>query len=273
VTGEWFSLSGPGPSPGPESTQTPSPARVYNYLLDGKDHGPADRDFGTRLIQAAPDIVEAARQNYAFTRRAVRFMATHGVRQFIDLGTGLPTGQTVHQIAQRVNPGTRVVYVDNDPIVLTHARALLARDGSTAVINADIRTPGVILTHPDLTDLIDPDKPIGVLMFAVLHFVTDTDDPHRILSRFRDAMAPGSYLGLSHAVPAPGIDEAAAMYTREATEPATTRTPDEIARFFDGLTLTRPGLVAVNKWRRRSTRTDVCIHGGIAIKPTHPEPS
>jgi hypothetical protein len=264
-------MTGPRPfsNSGPERGRsadmaTPSPARVYSYLQGGPDHFPVDREFGDRLVKAAPDIVRAVKANRSFLRRSVRWLAQQGIRQFIEIGAGLPVRENMHDIVQRVAPCCRVAYVDNDPIVLTHGRAYLDGD-STTVIAADLRAPGAILRAPDLRSRIDLDRPVAVCMFAVLHFVADEDDPYGIVDVFRKAIAPGSYLAVSHVSPGPGVGEIADMYTKEATEPGVQRTPDQIARFFKGLEMVPPGVVPVNQWRGHGR--DVWVHGGLGQKP------
>src|SRR6266498_1582061 len=180
------------------NTDVAHPARMYDYYLGGKDNFPADREAADQALAASPAVRDMARQNRAFLQRVVRFLARDaGIRQFIDIGAGLPTQGNVHEIAQAITPDARVVYVDNDPIVVVHSDALLAGHNTTA-IKADLREPNVILEHPEVREVIDLDQPVAVLLVAVLHFLQDADDPVGVVARLRDAMAAGSYLAISH---------------------------------------------------------------------------
>ncbi len=253
-------------------TSTPNPARIYDYLLGGKDNFPADRETAEEVLALAPEVRAVARENRAFLRRAVRYLAGEaGIRQFLDVGTGIPAQGNVHQVAQQVAPDARVVYVDNDPIVLLHARALLAGNHTT-IIQADLREPAAILDHPELREVIDFDQPVAVLLLAILHFITDEEDPAGIVTRLRDAMAPGSYLALSHGTAdfrPEAILKAAQVYDR-ATAPLVLRSHAQIGRFFDGLELVAPGLVQVVSWRPDGELPDGWAtspaYGGIARK-------
>jgi hypothetical protein len=232
----------------------PTPARMYDYFLGGKDNFQVDRDAADQLDEAAGrgTTFTVAWENRRFLQRAVGCLAEAGIDQFVDIGAGLPTQGNVHEIAQRVNPAARVAYVDNDPIVLSHGRALLADDKTTRVFTADMREPQAILTAPGLAELIDFSRPVAVLFVAVLHFVRDDEDPYGIVGTFRDAMAPGSYLVVSH-VATDGLSaELLARNERvyeRSTSPSRPRSRDEIARFFDGLDLLEPGLVHPGRWR------------------------
>jgi hypothetical protein len=228
----------------------PNVARVYDYVLGGKDNFAADRAFADEGIRWVPDFPLVVRANREFLGRAVRHLAADcGIDQFLDIGTGLPTAENVHQVVHRVNPAGRVVYVDNDKVVLTHARALLADSGNVGVAEADLRHPEGILTAPQVRQLIDFERPVAVLMVAILHFVTDEHRPQEIVRRFHEAIAPGSYLALSHAEYRARLARPASMYRRMANEPAVLRPREEIARFFDGFDLLEPGLVPVSCWR------------------------
>ncbi|MGH3378499.1 MAG: SAM-dependent methyltransferase [Actinoallomurus sp.] len=235
-------------------TNRPTPARMYDYYLGGKDNFAVDREAAEQVLSAAPEVRVLATENRAFLGRAVRFLAAEaGIRQFIDVGAGLPTQGNVHEIAQAVDPAARVVYIDNDPIVRMHAKSLLPSDGTTAVIEADMRDPRPILDHPDLHRLIRFDEPVAVLFMSVLHFVSDEHDPYGIVTAFRDVSAPGSHLALSH-ITSPdqnaGAAEAAAdVYKARATSPAILRSPKEIQALFDGYGLVEPGLVNLPQWR------------------------
>jgi SAM-dependent methyltransferase len=226
-------------------------ARVYDWWLGGKDNFAADRDLGQRIVDLVPMTPASARTNRAFLHRAAAMIAAHGVHQFLDLGAGLPTADNTHAVVQRVAPDNRVVYVDYDPLVLAHARALLAGYGPTTVVEADIRDPDTILSHPEVTDVIDFAQPVCVLAVAVLHFLADDDDPHRVVNRLRLAMAPGSYLVLSH-LTGDGTgeaDEVIALMRKDMADPPTPRSRAEVLRFFDGFDLLDPGVVPVHRWR------------------------
>ena len=250
-----------------------SPARVYDYFLGGKDNFAVDRRVGDEVIARIPEARPALRANRRFLQRAVRYMAEQGIDQFIDLGTGIPTAGPVHEIARRVHPRARVVYVDNDPIVFAHNQALLRTDDVIA-IKHDIREPDSILDDPRLRDLIDLDRPVGVLFVAVLHFITDAEDPYGIVARFREAMARGSHLAVSHDT-SEGRDPAvvaAVEEVYEATAPIIFRGRAAIGRFFDGFELVEPGLVHPPEWRPDSpseveTAGREWLYAGVARKP------
>jgi hypothetical protein len=234
-------------------TSLPHFARVYDYWLGGKDNFAVDRAAGDQAIRAFPDIAVSARANRAFLARAVRFLADEaGIRQFLDIGTGIPTGNNTHQVAQFVAPESRVVYVDNDPFILSHARALLASrpEGITEYIEADLRDPERIIDAAGR--LLDFDQPVAVMLMTILQHIDDEDDPGKIVATLMDAMPPGSYLALSH--PAADID--AELMARMAdrlnllmAEPITLRRYAHVAAFFDGLKPVDPGVVQASKWR------------------------
>jgi trans-aconitate methyltransferase len=228
-------------------------ARIYDYLLGGKDNFAADRAAGAAMIAAYPGIVQLVRANRAFLGQAVRLLAGEAeIRQFLDIGTGIPAAGSTHEVAQEAAPGCRVVYVDYDPVVLAHARALLTSSdqGSCDYIHADFRDTGTILARAAGT--LDFSRPVGVLLLAILHAVGDSDDPHALVARLMEAVPPGSYLAISH--PAADIEPAAAAELTERLNPMsyqqyTPRSRAEVARFFDGLDLIEPGLVPVDHWR------------------------
>ena len=234
----------------------PNVARMYDFMLGGKDNYATDREAVARLIEISPEVSLAARWNRQFLGRAVRFVAGQGVTQFLDVGAGLPTQQNVHQVAREVAPEAETVYVDNDPVVLAHANALLAGDARTAVVAGDLRNPAGILRSAEATGLLDPARPVCLLLVAILHFVTDADDPAALVAAFRDALAPGSYLILSHATmdgypvqeAADSADRAGRVYDR-ATSQLTMRGRAEVTRLLAGLDLVEPGLVHVTHWR------------------------
>jgi hypothetical protein len=235
----------------PLDTDVANPARVYDYLLGGKDNFAADREVAAATLKIAPDATERVRENRLFLQRAVRMLAAEaGIRQFLDIGAGLPTQGNVHEAAQRAASGTRVVYVDNDPIVLTHGRALLAGDGSSTVVQADVREPDAVLRHPEVGAFLDLTEPVALLLVSILHFVTDAEDPEAIVARYRDALPSGSYLVLSHLVGDinPKAHDIAKLYDN-ATARMVLRSRERIERFFDGFELVDPGVVAVPFWR------------------------
>ncbi|GAA3067900.1 hypothetical protein GCM10017600_20660 [Streptosporangium carneum] len=250
----------------------PNVARMYDYFLGGKDNFRIDRVCAERVREHAPEVFVMARENRAFLGRAVRYLADEaGVDQFLDIGAGLPTQENVHQVAQKINPEARTVYVDHDPVVLVHARALLATDDRTCVIRQDVRAPEKILTAVDALGLLDLSRPVAVLLVAVLHFVTDAEDPYGIVRTLLEAVPAGSHLVVSHVEHRPDLEEAAAQY-RDANAPVTLRTADEIGRMFDGLALVDPGVVQVTDWRPdeppylgEHRRKWVC--GGVGRKP------
>ncbi|HEY7485328.1 MAG TPA: SAM-dependent methyltransferase [Streptosporangiaceae bacterium] len=254
-------------SPTDFKTDVPHPARVYDYLLGGKDNFVADRQVAERLIAGNPQIVWLTRQNRQFLLRVVRFLAAGcGIRQFIDIGSGLPTQNNVHEVARTVISDARVVYVDNDPMVSAHGRALLASDPHTAFVKADLRHPAEIINDPETRRVINFTKPVALLLFAILHFVADDDAPHDHVTQLRDVLTPDSYLALSHGAPAD--DKRIRELSREAFENATTqlwvRPPDTIARFFDGFELLPPGLVPITAWRPESSRPrPTRLFGGV----------
>jgi S-adenosyl methyltransferase len=236
----------------------PSPARMYDYMLGGTYNLQVDRDATERFRAQWPDLKDAAFANRGFHGRAARWIAAQqGIRQFIDIGSGLPTQQNTHETVRQVAPDARVVYVDLDPMVQVYARELLTEDGQTAVIQADLRDPAAVLSNPRLLGLIDLSKPVGLLMTAVMQFVADESDPWGLVRDYVRATAPGSYLALSHItgdkMPAHSVQTGVAVYTR-ASQSAHPRTRAEIQRFFDGLELVapydgaEPGLANVGQW-------------------------
>jgi hypothetical protein len=232
-------------------TTAPTTARMYDYWLGGHDNFAVDRKAALQVSEVAPEAPMMARENRKFLRRVVRYLtAEAGICQFLDIGTGLPTAGNVHQVAQEINRDSRVVYVDNDPMVMAHSRALKT-GGNTVVIEADLRKPRMILDHPDTRKLIDLNLPFAVLMVAVLHFVSDEDQPHTIVSTIRDALPGGSYLVISHVTGdiQPEIAARSEAEYKKVTPGATLRTHEEILRFFSGMELVEPGLVQVPYWR------------------------
>jgi hypothetical protein len=254
-------------------TGVPHFARVYDYWLGGKDNLAADREAGDQATRAFPNIVLSARANRAFLARAVRFLAGEaGIRQFLDIGTGMPTGNNTHEVAQFVAPESRVVYVDNDPIVLSHARARLASDpaGSIEHMDADLRDPQKILDAA--ARLLDFGRPVAVMLMAILQHIDDEDDPYEIVATLMGAVPPGSYLALSH--PAKDIDAAsmakvAALLNQMMAEQVTVRARPAVARFFEGLELAEPGMVQASKWRPATeveAASPAALWAGVARK-------
>jgi hypothetical protein len=232
-------------------TSKPSVARMYDYWLGGKDNFQVDRDAVHQLAQALPHGRQGAQENRAFLRRAVRYMARQGIRQFLDIGSGLPTQQNTHEVAQEINPDARVVYIDNDPVVLAHGRALLATEGNTTVTAADMRRPAEVLDHPEIRRLIDFDEPVGVLMIAMIHLLTVEERP-AVMGELRDVLVPGSYFAATHITKdgksPDAVEQIESIYANTPT-PAFVRDHAEIARFFDGFDLVDPGLVNIDRWR------------------------
>jgi SAM-dependent methyltransferase len=259
-------------------TTVAHPARRYDYWLDGKDNFAADRESGDKIAAAFPSIRVAVRENRRFLQRTISYLAREaGIRQFLDIGTGLPTADNTHEVAQQIAPDSRIVYVDNDPIVLTHARALLTstREGATAYIDADVRETNRILNHPELHRTLDLSRPVGLVLLAIMHFIDDSEDPHDIVARLLRALAPGSYLVMSHATYDPMPPEivtrlkAAIAGTGEKGGP---RDRDQFARFFSGLELIEPGIVPIGDWRPVPGEpipdpADVGVYGAVARIP------
>jgi SAM-dependent methyltransferase len=230
--------------------ERPSAARLYDYALGGSHNFAADRALFRQLTLVVPDLAAQARASRAFLRRAVRFCVTQGIRQFLDIGSGIPTRGNVHEIAQRVAPQSRVVYVDIDPVAVAHSRAILADNDRVRVLQEDLRRTDQILGHPQVRELLDFEAPMAVLLVAMLHQVPDEDDPAGIIARLRDAVAPGSYLVISHGT-AEGRPEAineGVQMLRSGGVPATLRTRDEVERLFAGFELVEPGVVPAPRW-------------------------
>jgi SAM-dependent methyltransferase len=229
----------------------PSVARVYDYYLGGSHNLEVDRRMAREAIALWPNLTNIMRSNRAFLRRVVHYATANGITQFLDIGSGIPTVGNVHEIAQQQNSQARVVYVDNDPVAISHSRAILAGNERTAVVQADLREPDSILAHPVLSDMIDLDRPVAVIMAAVLHFVSDEEDPFAVVARVQKRLAPDSYLVVTHASAEGRSEEAGPLgelYSRTAT-PINLRSESEIMRFFDGLELVDPGLVWLPRWR------------------------
>jgi S-adenosyl methyltransferase len=265
--------------PRPEiDTSKPHPARMYDYYIGGKNHFAADRAVADKALASWPAGRIGLRENRKFLGRVVRYLAAEaGIRQFLDIGSGLPSTNNVHEVAQEAAPESRVVYVDNDPMVLTHARALLdsSPEGRTAYMQADLRSPLSIIWSPGVREVLDFREPVALMLVAVLHFLGDEDKPDEVVGTLLDALPPGSYLAASHMtmehdpVSMSGgeqayLDAGITMHARDA---------DEFARLtFSGLELVPPGVVLVSEWRPdsrapRPTPAEVCCYGGVARKP------
>lgn len=256
----------------------PNEARVYDYWLGGKDNFAADREAAEIALQIAPELPLMCREGRKFLRRAVRFLAGAGIRQFVDIGCGLPTQGNVHEIVQECAPGARVVYVDNDPVVVSHGQALIKDDERVAVIRGDVRDPDAILAHPRLRELVDLDRPVGVLLVSVLAAINDDDLTRAITARIREAVAPGSYLVISHAISdlRPEVtDKLAALFANEwaVKDDGRLRLPTraEIEPLFGDLEMVEPGLVQVPEWRPepdepRPPKDTVWSVGGVGRK-------
>jgi hypothetical protein len=256
----------------------PNIARVYGYWLRGKDHFPADRQAAEEVMRLRPQVVAGARANRAFLARVVRLLVGEcGIRQFLDVGTGLPVrdGGNTHEIAQRAAPDCRVAYCDNDPLVLTHARALMGsitREGSCAYIDADLREPEIIVAQA--AHVLDFTQPTAILPLAILHFLPDSEGPAEIVARLVSALAPGSYLAISHLTAdfAPEqVAAAATAYNTLAPVPVIARTHTEVTGLFGGLPLLAPGVVPITQWRPRISQLPGPgdLHAGVARVP-HP---
>jgi S-adenosyl methyltransferase len=254
----------------------PHVARVYDYLLGGKDNFAADRAVGDRMIASLPAVQVGVRAQRDVLGRVVRFLVGEvGIGQLLDIGSGLPTAENVHEIAQRIDPATRVVYLDNDPVVLSHARALLADDKATFAADGDLRDPSGILSHPDVLDHLDWDEPIGLLMCGILHYILDEENPAELVETLYRALPRGSYVFIHHLL---DLEDPAAATLQEQMRAglgrAQFRTRAQIMKLFDGLELVDPGLVLVPAWRPDPATPGVRDHpvlqlacAGVARKP------
>jgi hypothetical protein len=254
-------------------TSVAHPARVYDYLLGGKDNYDADREAAEGIKAISPSVLPSVRANRAFLRRAVRYLAAEaGIRQFLDVGTGLPTAENTHQVAQEIAPNSRIVYVDNDPIVLAHARALLtsAPEGATAYIDADLRNTDEILR--EAAETLDFSKPIAVMLLCIMQYVPDSAGPHQMVGQLMRAVAPGSYLTMSDTtrdIETEQMVAGAAQYNqRLGPNVFTPRTRAEFAAFFDGLDMIEPGLVPLPEWRAVADPAQVIpMYAAMGRKP------
>ena len=248
------------------------PARIYDYWLGGKDNFAPDREAAELALEAYPDLAKAVQSNRAFLGRAVRFLAGQGIRQFLDVGTGIPAADNTHEVAQREAPDSRIVYVDNDPIVLLHAQALLKStpEGACDYLQADLRDPDTILARAART--IDFGRPVALMLLAVLQFILDEQDPYGLVSRLVAALPSGSYLVISHPTDDfnPNRGESMKVYNERSADQAVVRDKAATTRFFDGLELLEPGVVPVARWRPDSDLTAArpsSMWCGVARKP------
>jgi hypothetical protein len=259
-------------------TSRPHTARIYDYFLGGKNHFAADREVAEKSLASVPSGRIGAREQRAFLGRTVRYLAGEaGIRQFLDIGTGLPTTDNVHEVAQAIVPSARVVYVDNDPLVLAHARALLtsSAEGRTAYIHADLRSPGEILSSPVVREVLDFSQPIALMLVGILHFLADKDEPEQIIAALLDALPPGSYLTASHLNPEHdpvGVAAGVRAYLAGGVTVQARDSGEFAALAFRDLELVPPGVVSVSEWRPESpgprpTLAEVSCYGGVGRKP------
>ncbi|MEN3611358.1 SAM-dependent methyltransferase [Plantactinospora sp. ZYX-F-223] len=261
-------------------TSRPHPARRYDYWLGGKDNFAADRESGDRIAEIYPRIRAVAQANRAFLRRAVSFLvAEAGIHQFLDLGAGLPTSPNVHEVAQAIAPASRTVYVDNDPMVVTHGHGLTTStpQGAITHLQGDLRNPEALLADPALHTVLDMSRPIGVLLIAVLHFLDDHDDPRTAVAQLVRALPAGSYLAVSHAtfdpLPTGTAERLAALTATGAHGTFQPRTRSQLATFLDGLELVDPGLVPITQWRSPQRRQpdaavdEIPVYGAVGCRP------
>ncbi|WP_052850337.1 SAM-dependent methyltransferase [Streptomyces avicenniae] len=261
----------PGWAPRGIDLTVPSVSRMYDYYLGGSHNFEADRVAARKAIAAFPGLPKIMQANRAFMRRAVRYAVAEGVTQFLDIGSGIPTFGNVHEVAHAADPGARVLYVDNDPVAVAHSRAVLAGDARVGVAAADFRDPDAVLAHAEADGLLDPRRPVALLLVALLHFLPDEDRPWEHVARYRDALAPGSLLVLTHATTEAGLAtheqgaELSEVYRRGGST-LVMRGLTATARFFDGFTLVEPGLVPLPEWRPDgpADEEDAVVSAGFA---------
>ncbi|MGH8793283.1 MAG: SAM-dependent methyltransferase [Stackebrandtia sp.] len=264
-------MNEPAPAPGVDPTRA-SIARVYDYALGGKDNFAVDREMLKKLIAVSPETPLIARINKEFGKRAAEYIADQGVKQFVDLGSGIPTTPpSIHETVRGIEPGAKVVYVDNDPIVVAHSRVLRSVDRGTTTILADLRKPEAILDHSELLSHIDFDAPVAVTIFSVLQAVSDEDDPWGIVRTIRERMAPGSYLAISHASTrsdSADMEHVARVAEESGYPPLVFRTDEEIGRFFEGFDVVKPGIFDIRSWRpeEKGPKIGIKLVGGVGRK-------
>jgi len=255
-------------------TAIPNVARIYDFMLGGKDNFEADRVAAETVLREIPHSALACYQNREFLGRVVRYLAAEaGIRQFIDIGSGLPTADNVHQIAQSAAPGARVVYADYDPVVVLHSKVLLEDSRDVLVIQADMRDPVGLTANPRVRELIDFGRPVAVLMFAILHFLPDDEEPYELVRSLTGALAPGSYLAVSHITDeavSPETSRAAQAVYRGASAPVVPRTREDVTRFFGGLELEPSGVTDINLWPKQEQvigpAAPLAFYGGVGKK-------
>jgi len=260
--------SPPGDLPSSIEMDKPNAARIYDYMLGGSHNFEVDRKFADDMMAATNSTPRSYRMNRSFLRRAVRFMVDNGIDQFLDLGSGIPTVGNVHEIAQAANPDVRVVYVDNEPVAVSHSRRMLADNPNAAIVDADLRDPRAVLDDPETRRLLDFSRPIGLLMVAIFHFIPDSDRPVEIVNRYREAVQGGGYLAMSHFT---GDDQAQVSahhgieWYKQTANPLIMRSKSEFATLLDGVDLVAPGLVWVQQWRPDSTEPELANVSESAI--------
>jgi hypothetical protein len=260
------------PSPRPMDLELPCAARVYDAFLGGSHNFSVERCFVDRVEERIPGVTEVYRENRAFVRRAVEYLVDKGVRQFLDLGSGIPSIGSVHEVARRRTDDFRVLYIDNEPLTVAHSQSLFAGESRVAMTEGDCRYPGAILRAAELSALLDLDRPVALLMSSVLHFLRDEDNPRTLVARYRDALAPGSHLLLSHATACrdPGTARLLEELYHETADPLRPRSSGWIDALFDGFAPVAPGITYLSDWRpdpgpRRRSRYQV-MYGGLAVK-------
>lgn len=255
--------------------ERPAAARIYDYLLGGSHNFAVDRDFARQAMTAIPNLALQAQANRAFLHRAVAFLIDAGVRQFLDLGSGIPTRGNVHEVAQRAAADARVVYVEIDPVAVSHSRHILSGNDLATVVEEDLRNTDAIINHADVRRLLDFERPIAVLLVAILHAIPDSDEPHGIVTRLLEAIPSGSYVVIAHGThdSRPDVAQRLIEMSQRTPTPQTYRTHAEVLRFFDGLALVEPGLVWTSLWRPESPDDvpdnpgDVISYAGVGRKP------
>ncbi|MFS8101252.1 SAM-dependent methyltransferase [Lentzea alba] len=233
-------------------TNVPSMARVYDYILGGAHNFAADRQVGSQIEKLVPGLPSVARLNRRFLGRAVNFLMDQGIRQFLDIGSGIPTVANVHEVAQERDPEARIVYVDKDPVAVAHSELMLSGNKNAGVVQADMRDPDAVLASPELQRLLRFDEPIGLLMLLMLHWVPDEDDPHKLVARYRDALPAGSFIVMTHVSEDQAdqkVDQAVDVVNRSKSDQMTMRTHGQVNALFDGFELVEPGLVGCGEWR------------------------
>ncbi|GHH57037.1 hypothetical protein GCM10017774_75970 [Lentzea cavernae] len=234
-------------------TNVPSMARVYDYILGGAHNFAADRQVGSQIEKLVPGLPSVARLNRRFLGRAVNFLAEHGIRQFLDIGSGIPTVANVHEVAQERDPAARVVYVDKDPVAVAHSRLMLSDNENAAIVQADMRDPEVVLSSPEVRRLLRLDEPVGLLMLLMMHWVPDEDSPEKLVAHYRDALPAGSFLVMTHVAKdqtGDNVGQAAAVVNRsKSADQMHMRTHAQVSALFDGFSLVEPGLVGCGEWR------------------------